>query len=97
MGRCVIPEGKKRYQITLTVAKVDRFQTLCKRLGFPRNTMSNAIDDLIDSISETFQVALDKGTMELSDLFRVMGKQMELLEENNRGTEQKRNTDINVK
>jgi hypothetical protein len=43
--------------------------------------MSNAFDDVINNLSDTFQLALDKGTMELSDLFRVMGKQMELLEE----------------
>lgn len=97
MAKLWIPEGKKRVSLTLTIANVDRFHALCKRLGMPRNTMSNAVDDLINSVSDTFQTALDKGSMELSDLFKLMGKQMELLEEDKRGIHQKRNTNPDVK
>jgi len=71
---------RKRYQLSLTPAIVDRFQGLCKRLNMPTGTMSNAVDDLLDSISDTFQMALDKGTIEISDLMKLMGKQMELIE-----------------
>jgi hypothetical protein len=93
-----IPEGKKRYTLTLTIAHVDRFQTLVKRLGLPPNTMSNAVDDLIGSLSDTFQTALDKGSLQLSDLFRVMGKQMELIEEGGKpNVYEKRNTKSNTK
>jgi hypothetical protein len=75
-----ISKLKRRYNVTLTPATVDRFQALCKRLNLPPATMSNLCDDAISNVSDTFQTALEKGSMELSDLFRVMGKQMELLE-----------------
>jgi len=75
-----LSKSKKRYQLSLTPSIVERFQGLCKRLNMPNNTMSNAVDDLLDNLSDTFQMALDKGSIELSDLMRVMGKQMELIE-----------------
>ena len=88
-----IGKGKKRYYVTLTKTRVDRFQSLCKRLGMPPSTMSNALDDMVDNISDVFQTALDKGNIEISDLFRVMGQQMELLEEDKKtDARQKRNT-----
>lgn len=90
-----ISKSKKRYALSLTPAVVDRFQGLCKRLNMPNNTMSNAVDDLLDNISDTFQMALDKGTIEVSDLMKLMGKQLELIEtdkkEVKRVSEQKRN------
>jgi hypothetical protein len=76
-----ISKHKKRYNVTLTPAHVNRFQGLCKRLNLPPSTMSNAIDDLLDNISDTFQTALDKGSLEISDLMKFMGKQLELIEE----------------
>ena len=76
-----IAKGKQRYSLTLTKETVDRFQGLCKKLGLPPSTMSNLCDDAISNVSDTFQFALEKGTMDLSDLFKVMGKQLELLEE----------------
>jgi hypothetical protein len=97
MAESRLAAGKKRYNLSLTVTNVERFQTLCKRLGMPRNTMSNAVDDLINSVSDTFQTALDKGSMELSDLFKLMGKQMELIEEDKRDVHQKRNIKSNAK
>lgn len=90
-----IAEGKKRYQLTLTVTNVERFQSLADKLGLPKNSMSNAVDDLINSLSDTFQTALDKGSMNLSDLFKLMGKRLELIEEDKRGIQPKRNTDSN--
>lgn len=92
-----LPAGKKRYNVTLTEAHVNRFKGLCKRLGMPSNTMSNAFDDIICNLSDTFQMALDKGSIELSDLFKVMGKQMELIEEDQRASQPKRDTNSNVK
>ena len=76
-----ISQKKKRYYVTLTPAHVDRFQDLCKRLNLPPSTMSHAIDDLIDNVSDTFQMALDKGSLQISDLIKVMGKQLELIED----------------
>lgn len=94
-----ISKHKKRYNVTLTPAHVERFQRLCKRLNLPPSTMSNAIDDLIDNISDTFQAALDKGSIDLSDLMKIMGKQLELIEaeekERKSVSEQKRPTALN--
>lgn len=96
-----ISARKKRYALTLTPAVVERFQGLCKRLNMPPSTMSNAVDDLLDNISDTFQLAIDKGTIDLSDLMKVMGKQMELIEieekERKNVSEQKRNSVPHVK
>ena len=90
-----ISANKKRYNVTLTPAVVERFQGLCKRLNLPPSTMSNLCDDSISSVSDTFQMALEKGSLEISDLMKVMGKQLELIEadEKERKIEkQKRNT-----
>lgn len=91
-----IGKDKKRYSVTLTPGHVDRFRSLCKRLHLPENTMSNAFDDILVTLSETFETALDKGTLSIGDLFKVMGQQMELLEETNKEknnvAEQKRNS-----
>lgn len=76
-----ISKNKKRYNVTLTPAHVERFQGLCKRLNLPPSTMSNALDDLIGNISDTFQFALDNRKMDVSDLFELMAKQMKNLEE----------------
>ena len=76
-----IGKNKKRYYVTLTPAHVDRFQGLCKRLNLPPSTMSNAIDDLIGNLSDTFHMALDNRKMDVSDLFQLMATQMKSLEE----------------
>ena len=55
-----IPEGKKRYILTLTVANVERFQRLCREFGMPHNTMSRACDDIIRDLSEVFEDAKEK-------------------------------------
>lgn len=43
--------------------------------------MSELCEDAIKTVSETFQVALDKGSLQISDLMKVMGKQIELIED----------------
>lgn len=73
-------KSKKRYQLSLTPSNVDRFQRLIKRMNLPPSTMSQACDDVIRSLSETFEAALDKGSFEVSDLMKLMGQQMELIE-----------------
>lgn len=97
-----ISKSKRRYTVTLTPSNVDRFHDLCRRLGLPPSTMSNACDDIINNLSDTFQMALDKGTMEIGDLFIVMGKQMQLLHEEekkevSKNGRSKRNTDTQRK
>lgn len=76
-----ISKSRKRYQLSLTPSNVERFQNLVKRMGLPPGTMSQACDDVIRDLSETFERALEKGSFELSDLMKLMGQQLELLEE----------------
>jgi hypothetical protein len=76
-----ISKLKKGYLVTLTPANVDRFKGCCRTLGLPPVTMSNLFDDTLKSVSETFEMAINKGSIEISDLFRVMGQQMKLIEE----------------
>lgn len=76
-----ISDKKKRYAVTLTPAIVTRFQGLCKDFGMPTNTMSNAIDDTLHGLCEMFQEAKDRGTMNITDIFRLMGRQVELIVE----------------
>lgn len=89
-----IPEKKKRYMVTLTPSNVERFQSLRKQLGMPPSTMSCACDDAIDTISNTFQAALNKGSLDLSDLFKVMGQQLELLEVEDKQRKEKKNVPV---
>jgi len=79
-----ISKNKKRYQVTLTPSIVDRFQGLVDEIGLPPSTMSMAIDDFLKDMSEVFQTAKDSGTMRISDIFKVMGKQVELVIEEER-------------
>jgi hypothetical protein len=78
--KMAVPKNKKRYMITLTPAVVVRFQALAKNLGMPPSVMSGACEDALRTISDVFQTAKDKGSIEISDLYRLMGNQMELLE-----------------
>lgn len=73
---------KKRYMVSLTPSVVDRFQQLARELGMPRNTLSSACEDAVRNITEVFQTAKDKGVIGLDDLYRVLGRQLDLLEEN---------------
>jgi len=62
------------------------------KLRLPPSTMSNACDDIIRDLSETFEIAEKKGSLDISDLFKVMGNQMELHlnEEKERENDQKK-------
>ena len=75
-----ISKSKRRYTVSLRPEVVNRFQTLAKELGMPTNTMSSACEDALKNIADVFQMAKDKGSIQLSDLYRVMGQQMELME-----------------
>ncbi len=91
-----ISKGKKRYQLSLTPANVERFQKLCNRIGLPSGTMSQACDDVIRDLCVTFERSLEKGSFEVSDLLKLMGQQIELIEadqkEAQRVSDKKRNT-----
>lgn len=84
MAKPTLAPGKKRYSVSLRQTNVERFQALCKEFGMPPNTMSNALDDTLQGLCEVFQEAKERGTMNLSDIFRLMGKQVQLLIEEER-------------
>jgi hypothetical protein len=77
-------EKKRRYAVTLTPSRVERFQGLCKQLGMPPSTMSAALDDLLDGVSDTFQLAADQGADCITDIVAMAGKQMDSLHEEER-------------
>jgi hypothetical protein len=83
--------GKKRYQVTLTPSVVERFQALAKDIGLPPSVMSAACEDALKGISEVFQTAKEKGSLEISDLYRLMGQQLELIEIERREDEKAKN------
>ena len=73
-----ISVNKRRYMVTLTPATVERFQTLCKRLGLPASTMSAALDDNLLELCEIFQVASDKGTTGIVNLLKERQQEFDL-------------------
>lgn len=74
------PGGKKRYSVTLTPARVERFQALAEKLKLPPNAMSCAIDDLLhDMCEQVFEPAIKQGTFGLDDIFRIMGENVQKL------------------
>lgn len=76
-----ISKSKRRYTISLRPSVVDRFQSLAKSLGMPPYVMSAACEDALKGISDVLQIAKDKGTLELKDIRRLLGQQLELVEE----------------
>lgn len=84
MSKPHLAPGKKRYSVSLTQKRVERFQSLCREFGLPPSTMSGALDDTLQGLGDMFQDAKDRGTMNMSDLFRLMGKQFDLMIEEER-------------
>lgn len=91
-----ISKFKKRYNVSLTPQIVDRFQSLVREIGLPQSTMSTAIDDFLKDMCEVFQTAKDQGSMQISDIFKVMGKQVELVLEDERQKNQQMKGEINA-
>lgn len=65
---------KKRYQVTLTEEKVERFQAVAKQMGMPQNILSVTCDEAITQTLELFEVAAKKGKITLSDVFRQIAE-----------------------
>lgn len=87
-----IGAGKKRYNVSLDEAIVREFQSLCKQLGFPSNhTLSTACNEIVGMLNTEWRELLAKRNQGLSfgmgDVFRTMGKQMDLLEADISGME----------
>jgi hypothetical protein len=45
--------------------------------------MSNTVDDVLKELVETLESAIKKGRFTMADMFKMMGKQMQLLEDEN--------------
>jgi protein-disulfide isomerase-like protein with CxxC motif len=87
-----IGKDKRRYSVSLTPARVDRFQALCKQLGMPPSTMSSALDDVLASLADTFQTAADNG---ITGVVSLMENKMEKLHEEKRKHEEGQKRDTN--
>lgn len=87
-----ISKDKRRYSLTLTPARVERFRDICKQLKLPASTMSSALDDMLDRLADTLQTAVDEG---LTGVVSLLEKEMNLLyvEEGKHEEGQKRNPD----
>jgi len=81
MAQAIVGPGKKRITITVTESVVTRFQTICKETNLPPATLSRAIDDFLKGIVDVLETARRSGKFTISDMFNMMGKQMELLPE----------------
>ena len=80
MAQPQLAPGKKRYSVSLNVATVERFQGLVKDLHLGI-TVSDLVEDTLLKTSDLFQQAKDQGSLSLSDLFTLVGKQMDLPDE----------------
>lgn len=76
-----IPEGKKRYQITLTEDSVKRFQALAARIGMPKSMMSSALDDALRTLVESMEKFEKKGKVTITDLFTAIGEHLDQINE----------------
>ena len=77
-----IPEGRVRRSITFDVDVLNRFQALADRLGMPSTTLSAVCNDAVAEVSKVLALGLEQGKLDIEDIFRLMGKQVEsLLEE----------------
>ena len=72
-----IAKNKKRYQITLTPANVERFQRLASELGMPKTTMALILDDALIEVANTFQTYKDRGgKFGAGDLVKLMASKV---------------------
>lgn len=72
---------KKRYQITLTVENVERFQRIAKLLNMGQNAMSRTLDDSLMSMAQTFEAlynqGMKKGKVTMADMFQAIADELE--------------------
>jgi hypothetical protein len=92
MAKPVIAAGKKRYSVTLTEATVERFQALVKQTGVAAS-ITSICDLAIESTANQLQIFKDNGTIRISDIFNLVGQQMDLIEDEGRkNSDEKRKT-----
>jgi hypothetical protein len=81
MALPIVGPGKKRVTVTLTESVVTRFQTICKEMNLPPATLSRAIDDFLKEIVDVLETARSRGRFTIRDMFEMMGKRLELIQE----------------
>jgi cysteinyl-tRNA synthetase len=91
----MIKSTKKRYTFTLTQKNVEAYQALMKKLNIPQSALSNAMDSFISEMTTTMQKCVDKGSFTITDLFTLMGEQMELITKEEKPDATKRKTKKN--
>lgn len=74
------PKGKKRYQITLTQATVEKFQKLAEEMNMPQGTMSIILDEALEKVTDTIAKLKAKGTCTFGDLFQLIGESIDDLQ-----------------
>lgn len=80
MGRTYTAPGKKRYQITLTIATVERFRRLEKAMGMPAPTMSLLLDEALEKTTSSIEKFREKGSATFVDLFHMIGEEMDKIQ-----------------
>lgn len=84
MSTVRIPEGKKRYAVTLSIDTVEKYRALSKSLGMPITSMSALCEDAISQVTATMAQFAErhktKGKFSMVDLVQVIGQQLEELE-----------------
>jgi hypothetical protein len=84
MAQNRIPAGRKRLTITVDEKKLNRFLSLCREFGMPNTTVSSVCNDALHEIANVLQAAKTQGTFGITDVFKLMGKQVELIMEEER-------------
>jgi hypothetical protein len=70
---------KRRYSLSLTPENVDRFHAIAKKFHAPKIQMSLVCDDAILEWAKMMELAASKGSFTMTDLFKMIGEQMELI------------------
>jgi phosphoribosylformylglycinamidine (FGAM) synthase-like enzyme len=82
MSKMVIPEGKKRYSVTMTTDNYEWLSALIKKSKLPRSHIGIVIDDLVSELRKSIQTVVDyqdKQGRELShiDMMVLMGQKLQ--------------------
>lgn len=78
-----ISKDKRRYTVSLTPEIVARFHSLAKDVGIP-TTVSNLCEDALKQTITLLQVVKEKGSLGSDELRKIMGTQMDLIQEEER-------------
>lgn len=72
---------KKRYSLSLDQEIVEQFKTAAKALNMPSGMMSAICNETIKETTELLRQAKIKGKLTITDMFMMLGKQIENINE----------------